>query len=416
MTIRLGPLAGMWLAVSLGAWARPVHVAWSHPCTLHQTLVARNIKKEVRVLRSGPSDAQVELEDVEVQLQGHRWAYAGWVEEQGSVNVPSFQSEVTLELKPQLAFYWPLGLTLVAGLTALSVKARRTARQRRDDWEAEALKAERAVRSDDSVPQQPFGAFTCQQLLGRGGMGVVYRAQSQDGTQAAIKVPNQEISDDPEFRLRYQREAALGMQLQHRHLVRTLAAGDQPFPHIVLEWVDGNTLESIPSKRWPGEWQRTRRWTEQILDALVYLHGRNLIHRDIKPANVMLSRDGVVKLMDLGIVHKLQGTRLTGTHQVLGSPPYMAPEQLAGSPVTTSIDLYSLGVLVYERLCGYSPFPADFGALIQAKLHQDVPTLHDVDFEVPPDVSGFVEQLMDRNPERRFASAQDALKALRRLR
>ena len=203
-----------------------------------------------------------------------------------------------------------------------------------------------------------LGGYRIERELGRGGMGAVLLARDAAGAPVAIKLL---LLTDERARQRFQREAALGRTLEHPNVVRVRDAGESPQGcYLVMEYVEGRTLTQVLRERGrlPGPLLGTI--LGQLVDGLEVLHARGLVHRDLKPDNLMVTREGVVKIMDLGLVHVPDVTALTRTGSVVGTPWFLAPEQLRDARgVGPQADLFSTAVLLYFAMTGKHPFGAD---------------------------------------------------------
>ncbi len=306
---------------------------------------------------------------------------------------------VSLTLEPNLRWEVISPLMLGLGLTLGGLwKVRRDKLIRQAVEDQEPL-----IRSDGQVPQRKVAGYRLHSILGRGAMGVVYLAENEAGFRCAIKVPMPNLAGNPDFAQRFDRELQLGMQLQHPRVVRLLGLPVGPEPYMMMEFVEGKTLDAEARLDLPQELERCARWADQVLEALDYIHGEGIIHRDLKPANLMVQANGDIKLMDFGIAHTAERTRLTATGNVLGTPTFMAPEQLQGSPCDASIDIYALGLILYERLAGELPYPADFMELLREKLRGPLPTLQG---RIPEGWAHFLDRLSARNPKDRPSARQ----------
>jgi len=202
--------------------------------------------------------------------------------------------------------------------------------------------------------------YRVEALLGRGGMGEVYRAEHSITRQkAAIKVLSPEWMGEERVRSRFVEEARILEELKHPNIVALRSIfqeGGRLF--LVMEFVDGEDLAQVLERR-PLDVEEAVRITTAVLSALDYAHNRPLpvIHRDIKPANVMLKKDGTVVVTDFGIAKALGRDRETGTRGLVGTFEYMSPEQIKGQTVTPASDVYSTGVTLYKMLAGVAPFP-----------------------------------------------------------
>ena len=305
-----------------------------------------------------------------------------WLRAEADAGIFKWQGEVRQGVRSGLILDIPLERRLHpvrVGLTLAMVTlplAWVVYRRRRDQAEWKRLQAEPLVRSDGQVPRRPIGGYTPISVLGSGAMGVVYLASNARGEQAAIKVPMPHLLADPDFRKRFLREIEVGLRLSHPSLVRILALPLEQEPYLLMEYLDGVTLDQVELLPLNQELKRCKGWLEQLLDGLAYIHAQGVIHRDLKPSNLIVSRDlKRIKIMDFGVAHKSEGTRLTATGSVLGTPNFMAPEQIQGQPCDASIDLYALGIILYERISGRPAFPPDFMEMLRHKLQGPLPPL-----------------------------------------
>ena len=224
-------------------------------------------------------------------------------------------------------------------------------------------------RENDLNTQKPekIGKYDVLDVLGRGGMGVVYRARdSRLGRIVAIKMLTEGFSGNAEMLQRFYREASQTGALRHNNIVIVYDAGDQDGePYIVMEYVEGEPLDKA-IKRQRLQLEHALSVVEQICLALAYAHRNGVIHRDIKPANVIVRADGSVKLLDFGIARDETrvDTSITSTGSLVGTPPYMAPERFGGGGIDSRSDIFSAGVLLYLLVTGRLPFDAEYPAVI----------------------------------------------------
>ena len=217
-----------------------------------------------------------------------------------------------------------------------------------------------------------FGSYRVQALLAAGGMGEVYRAvDTQLHRTVAIKVLPEHLSDHPERRERFRREALLISSLNHPHICALYHVGTaDDVDYLVMEYIDGETLQDR-LKRGRMHWEEALNLLIEIADALVAAHRQGIVHRDLKPANVMLTKGGV-KVLDFGLAARraprdgsaldpaLAGAKqLTVEGRIMGTVPYMAPEQLQGKPTDARTDVFAFGAVAYEILTGKPAFSAD---------------------------------------------------------
>ncbi len=245
--------------------------------------------------------------------------------------------------------------------------------------------------------------YELAEVVGAGGMARVFVAHDRRlGRRVAVKLVREDLVADPVSRERLLREAQAAAGLQHPNVVAVHDAGeDAGRAYIVMELVEGRTLADRLAEAGRLTARETVAVGAAVLDALHAAHRRGLVHRDVKPANVLLPDAGGCKLADFGIAKALDATSagLTATGQVLGTPRYVAPEQVAGEDATPATDLYSLGAVLYECLAGRPPFDSE-SALGVALAHQrdPVPPLADVAPGVPPGIAAVVERALRKAP------------------
>jgi len=258
---------------------------------------------------------------------------------------------------------------------------------------------------------QRFGNYRLLQLLGRGGFAEVYLGEHiYLNTRAALKVLPTPL-DEQEARA-FQREAHMLASLIHQHIVRVLDFGIQgETPFLVLDYAPGGTLR----KRHPrGErllLATVVNYVSQVASALQYAHSQHLIHRDVKPENILLGRDGELLLADFGIAVLTQSVRSVQTQTIVGTPTYMAPEQLQGHPCQAS-DQYALGVLAYEWLCGNPPFSGMPEAIAAQHFFVAPPPLKSKIPSLSSNVEQIILQALAKDPASRFPSVAEFADAL----
>jgi serine/threonine protein kinase len=213
------------------------------------------------------------------------------------------------------------------------------------------------LTAPEIAPGGRLGGYRLCELLGEGGMGLVYRAEREpDGASVALKILRQNLSGDAAYVRRFLREARVAEEVKHRYLVPVLEAGEEGgVYYLAMAYVDGGSLEQRLAKG-PLELRECVRVTGQVAAGLDALHAKGLVHRDIKPSNVMLDSSGSAALTDFGLARGASYSTLTTPGRVLGSLAYLAPELIAGEDAGPGSDIYSLGCLVYECLVGQPPF------------------------------------------------------------
>lgn len=270
-------------------------------------------------------------------------------------------------------------------------------------------------------PGHIIGAYRIETLLGRGAMGAVYRSiRIEDGAVVAIKTIHADLLAGGEHEAilaRFRQEAQIGMRLRHPLIVRAYDCGEQDgLLYLTMELVEGQELGHLLKQQPTLPLGMNLAIILQVLNALAYAHRQGVIHRDIKPANIMVRQDYTIALTDFGIAH-LSGSQLTQVGELLGSPLYMAPEQLRGEPVDLRADLFSTGVLLYFLLTRRKPFMADsLAALMQKILHEEPLPPSQVHSTTPAVFDAVLRQALAKPPEQRFSSASEFAAALRQAR
>src|SRR6185295_12638591 len=213
-------------------------------------------------------------------------------------------------------------------------------------------------RINTPLPES-IGRFKIQELLGRGGMGEVYKAFDPTLQRTvAVKTVRPDI-DQPEYLERMMREAQACARLSHPNIVTIYEAGQHDgVVYIAMEYLQGKDLADLLDKR-SLLYEEKIRIISKVLEALQHAHAQNVVHRDIKPSNVLICADSTVKLMDFGLARVPVADTLTASGNVLGTPHYASPEQLKGEPIDGRSDIYSTGVMAYEMLAGRRPFEPD---------------------------------------------------------
>ncbi len=261
------------------------------------------------------------------------------------------------------------------------------------------------------------GRYALDGQIGRGGYSEVWRATDTVLSRpVAVKLLHPGYAHQPHILARFQAEARHAGSLTHENVARIYDFGDpadgQP-PFLVMELVDGPSLEEVLAKGGALDARRSMDIVAQAAAGLAAAHEVGLIHRDIKPANLLLARGGLVKVTDFGIAHAVGSVPMTATGEVLGTPGYIAPERVGGAQATPSSDLYALGIVGYECLAGTPPFRGT--PLDVALAHRDRPLP-----ALPPDIpAGTVELVMRltaKDPEYRPASAAEVAASAARLR
>ena len=272
------------------------------------------------------------------------------------------------------------------------------------------------------VEQALAATYEVDQEIGRGGMGIVYRARDKRLKRyVAIKILPPELSFRRDIRTRFLREAETAAQLSHPNIVPIYSVdevGNLVF--FVMACIDGDNLAKQLQNRGPLPIEDVRRWLTEVGDALAYAHSRGVIHRDIKPDNILVDAiDGRALVTDFGIARAATDSgdtpRLTATGMAIGTPAYMSPEQASGDrDLDARSDLYSLGIVAYQMLVGEPPFIGNTTPALLVKHLAEMPVPVDQRrSDVPPDLARIVMRLLEKAPEQRFQSAGEMVQAMK---
>lgn len=258
--------------------------------------------------------------------------------------------------------------------------------------------------------------FRVEDVIGRGGMAIVYRAFDLKTHQTvALKVLREEYEDDPEYRERFKREAAVNRKLNHPNVVNSIDSGmTGGISYIALEYVDGETLKDVIADKGKMEQEEAVHCALCILAALSHAHQRGIIHRDVKSQNVMITRSGQVKIGDFGIAGLADTKTLTSDGNVMGSVHYFSPEQAKGMRATSASDLYSVGVILYEMLTGHVPFEGETAVSVAMMHLMETPKPVEEEADVSRAVKLIVEKALEKEPRDRYQSADSMIRDLRR--
>lgn len=301
------------------------------------------------------------------------------------------------------------------------------------------MRSDRDATAFDTVPDEPAGdagpdpwtgrviagRFRLIEELGAGGIAVVYRAEDVELSRAvAVKILQEAGHGHAELRARFEREAKVLAALSHPNIVSLVDYGvEDGRAYLVMELLRGRTLGELLDEADVLDSERALSIVQQVLRALDYAHGEGLLHRDLKPDNVFLQElpdtPDHVRLLDFGFAkfvtrERDDGPALTQAGRVFGTPRYMAPEQLTGSPVDARADLYSVAVILYEMLSGRRPFEGEVREVLKAKVIEDPPRFSAIapDLEVHPALDAFFEKALALRREERFPDARSFLAAL----
>ncbi len=267
-----------------------------------------------------------------------------------------------------------------------------------------------------------FGRYQVIGPIGKGAMGMVYKGLDPaiDRLVALKTIRVDQIADSidvGELKERLTREAKAAGKLSHPNIVTIYDAGEEgPIQYIAMEYLEGETLESIIRRRADWDYRTLSKIMIQVCDGLDYAHENGIVHRDIKPANIMVLEANKIKVMDFGIARVDKSASMTQTGTTLGTPNYISPEQLKGMPVDRRSDIFSLGVVFYELLTMERPFKGEtISALIYSILHTNPPLPSEINLDIPRIFDKIVTKAIVKDPELRFQKARDIAEILRKL-
>jgi hypothetical protein len=273
-----------------------------------------------------------------------------------------------------------------------------------------------------STLHQSLGRYLIEAEIGRGAMGVVYRAYDpQIGRQVAIKtisLTGQEFADEQEYRARFLREVRAAGRLSHPGVVTIFDAGQDPEtqePYLVMEYVTGEPLSKVLTRQRKLNMPSALQYAQEIAEALDYAHNQGVVHRDIKPANILITEDGHAKIADFGVAWLRH--EITQVGEVVGSPAYMAPEQMSGKQGDARSDLFSLGVVLYSMITGFRPFQGNSAKTVVFKVMNIEPVpVTSFQTEVSPELDAIVSRAIAKNPEDRYPSGAALARAIQKFR
>src|SRR3984957_11127349 len=267
-----------------------------------------------------------------------------------------------------------------------------------------------------------FGRYEIVGELGRGAMGVVYKARDpQIERTVALKtviLRGQDPEAEDEFRKRFLNEAQAAGRLHHPGIVTIFDVGEEPEHHdpfIVLEYVAGESLNKVLAREKKLSVERALQIAEEIASALDYAHSQGVTHRDIKPGNILITKDGHAKIADFGIA-KLNLAHFTLPGKVLGTPAYMAPEQLSGEGADGRSDLFSLGVILYAMVTGHSPFQGNSATTVCFKVANREPVpASALELTLPRELDAVISRAIAKDPAQRYQRGSELAEDIRQL-
>ena len=266
-------------------------------------------------------------------------------------------------------------------------------------------------QNDKYIGQVLDDRYEILELIGEGGMSVVYKATDQRlNRKVAVKIMRDEMASDEEFRSTFCSEAHAVAMLSHPNIVGVYdVSHSDDIEYIVMELVDGITLRQYMDRRGALQWREVLHFSRQIARALAHAHERGIIHRDIKPQNILMLRDGTIKVEDFGIA-ALENEAYENDGQAIGSIHYIAPEQAKGELPDARSDLYSLGVVMYEMLTGQKPYEGEtIGEIAIQHINANPKAPHEIVKDVPPELEHIVLKAMCADIGERYQNANELL-------
>jgi serine/threonine-protein kinase len=259
-----------------------------------------------------------------------------------------------------------------------------------------------------------IGEYHVDDLLGEGGMGKVYTATGPDGTRVALKLVKGDFARDETFRRRFSREARIAQTVKHPHVVPVVATGEhEGHPYMAQRFIEGRSLDQRLKEDGPLDVPTTIQISSDVASGLEALWAAGMVHRDVKPANILLDGNGTAYITDFGLAKDTQGSLLTLPGQALGSMDYMAPEQIRGEQVGAATDIYALGCVMYECMCGRPPFAEVQGMrILWAHLQDPPPDPRGVRADIPERFSQTLLVALEKDAAKRPQTAGEYARML----
>ena len=265
---------------------------------------------------------------------------------------------------------------------------------------------------ENYVGKRLDGRYEIQEIIGVGGMAVVYKAYDNiDDRIVAVKILKEEFLQNEEFRRRFKNESKAIAVLSHPNIVKVydVSFGDR-LQYIVMEYVEGITLKEYIEQQKVINWKEAVHFVTQILRALQHAHDKGIVHRDIKPQNIMLLQNGNIKVTDFGIARFSRSETRTMTESAIGSVHYISPEQARGEITDDKADLYSVGVVLYEMLTGQLPFQSDSAVSVAImQLQSDPKSPRELNDQIPVGLEQITMKAMQKDVRDRYQSAAEML-------
>jgi len=262
------------------------------------------------------------------------------------------------------------------------------------------------------------GRYQIIEKLGEGGMGKIYKALDKEiDAKVVLKLLKPEIAANKRTIDRFKNELKLARNISHKNICRMYDLDkDKESYYITMEYVPGQDLKSMISMTKPLSVAATLDIAKQVCEGLAEAHRLGVVHRDIKPGNIIIDKQGHVKIMDFGLARSVKGKAETDEGVIIGTPEYMSPEQVEGKRADQRSDIYSLGIVLFEMLTGRPPFEGEtpLGAAIKHKI-EPPPVPKDFNPEIPDELSSLILKCLEKQPEKRFQSAEELLEELNNI-
>ena len=260
-------------------------------------------------------------------------------------------------------------------------------------------------------PGDQLDNYRIENLVARSGMASIYRGTDlRNGVQVALKIPHMEMEADPVLFERFKLEGVIGRKLDHPGVMKVYEDTNHSRVYLAMEWVEGKLLRIVLHEQKRLPFDQAIKIVIEVCDTLDYIHRNGVVHRDLKPENIMLDDQGRIKLIDFGIATSEGARRLTfgKLSQLMGSPDYIAPEQVRGRRGDGRSDIYALGVMLYEMATGETPFkgPNPFAIMNDRLLNNPVPP-REINPEVTPQLQEVIYRAIEREPQNRYSTANE---------